>query len=701
MKLKKTSLKTAGVLVFLLILTFTMAACDMVGNNSVADTTRNVAESSETGELEIIMNEIKMEEVVDKEDGEKEFEEKKSGIQGLLFNRFEDFQLKFYIEYQNDSSINFTKTISIDDADILEDDFGDIGYSVIFTALRESNYDVTITLTGYNVNTEERVTIADGTTEAMVIEGMKRDVRLEIQQATGGLNITVDQFPSEETGGEIMEKVNVKLLDLDGETVREEMDFDYDVADQNLLVEGLFPAYYTIQISWDGHGTIDEEIQERVVPGKVTDVPITLFGSQLTVGVDWMAEPVSPTNVRVEQNDEGFLISWDAVDNADRYNVLRKRTPYTHAHFGKVGEVVHTSMDRHEFQYEVLKPELFDEATYEFQVVSVREHPEKDYDLTSEPASPDDQVEPAEYTVTLEQEPDVNAILSGDGDYEAGDTVSLNVSDWDQDYEFVNWTSDQVTINNPDSPTDASFIMPDEDVTATANFELLYVVEPIEPVNMGTSCNYVILTKTGITNVAISDITGDMGVSPVASTAITGFDLELDSSGEFSTSDQVDGRIYAADYAEPTPSNLTTAVNDMEEAYTEAAGRTADYTNVHGGSIGGETLEPGVYEWNTAVSIDDDVTLNAEGDEDAVWIFQISGQLTQAANTQVILTDGTQAKNVFWQVTETVAIEADADFKGIVLGQTNITLESGASVTGKLLAQTEVTLIQNTITGPE
>ncbi|MBF8437880.1 hypothetical protein I0Q91_12350 [Halanaerobiaceae bacterium Z-7014] len=370
--MKKRSLKFVGLFVFILVFTFTMAACDMVGNSAVEDTAGDVADSSETGELEIVMSSIDMEEEV--------------GAQSLLFNRFQDFELEFYIQYQPDSSVNHTETISLDDADILEDNLGDDGYSVTFTALRESNWNVEVTLTGYNVNTEERVTIATGDTEAMVIAGQKRDVRLEIQQVTGGLDITVDQFPSEETGGELIEEVNIQLFDLEGELI-EEMDFDYDVDNQNLLAEDLFPAYYTIQISWEGHGTVEEEIQARVVPGKVTEVPISLFGSQLTVGVDWTAEPASPENVQVEQNDEGFLISWDAVDNADSYNVLRKRTPYTHAHFAKVGEIVDTGEGNYEFQYDVEKPELFDIADFEFQIVSVREHPDKDYDLTSEPAN--------------------------------------------------------------------------------------------------------------------------------------------------------------------------------------------------------------------------------------------------------------------------------------------------------------------------
>ncbi|MBF8437877.1 carboxypeptidase regulatory-like domain-containing protein [Halanaerobiaceae bacterium Z-7014] len=395
--MKKRKLKVVGLFVFVLVFAFTMAACDMVGNNAVEDTARNVADSSETGELEVVMSGINMEEEV--------------GAQSLLFNRFEDFQLEFYIEYQIDGT-SYTETIDLDDEDILEDNLGDNGYSVTFTALRESNYDVKVTLTGYNTGSEQRVTIAEGTTEAMVIAGQKRDVSLEIQQANGGLDITVDQFPSEATGGERIDDVNIKVLDLDGEPIPgAEKDFNYDVEDQNLLVEGLFPAYYTIVISWEGHGSVREEIQARVVPGKVTDVPITLYGSQLTVGVDWMAEPASPTNVQIVQNNDGFLISWDGVENADRYNVLRKRTPYYHSHFAKIGEVEHTAEgERHELQYIVEKDELYDIADYEFQVVSVREHPEKDYDLTSEPTN-------GEFT------PDNGDPLDPDNGFEVGDFV--------------------------------------------------------------------------------------------------------------------------------------------------------------------------------------------------------------------------------------------------------------------------------------
>ena len=377
----RRTLKTVGLFTFILVFAFTMAACDMVGDNPIGDTAGEVSDE-EVGELEIAAT-LDLSEL-------DEFEIADAGAQSVLFNRFTDFELEFYIEYKPDPDVNYTETISLDDEDIMEDNFGD-EYSVTFTALQESDWDVSVTLKGTNVNTGENIDIATGETQATVIAGTKENVSIEIQQVEGDLDITVDIFPSEETGGELMENVNVKVLDLDGEEIAE-MDFEYG-EDQNLLVEGLFPDYYTIVVSWEGHGSTEEEIQARVIPGKVTDVPLTLYGTQLTVNAEWKAEPASPENVMVEQTEDGFTISWDSVYNADRYNILRKRTPYHHDGFKEVGTVEHED-GRLEFEYIVEKDELFDIAEYEFNVVAVREHEGKDYDLTSEPAGPVDEPVP-------------------------------------------------------------------------------------------------------------------------------------------------------------------------------------------------------------------------------------------------------------------------------------------------------------------
>jgi hypothetical protein len=91
-------------------------------------------------------------------------------------------------------------------------------------------------------------------------------------------------------------------------------------------------------------------------------------------------------------------------------------------------------------------------------------------------------------------------------------------------------------------------------------------------INLGSAKEFVILAKSGISTVAKSAITGDIGVSPIAATAITGLSL-VNNTGQYSTSAQVVGKAYAADYADPTPEALTTAVSDMETAYANAAER--------------------------------------------------------------------------------------------------------------------------------
>jgi len=219
------------------------------------------------------------------------------------------------------------------------------------------------------------------------------------------------------------------------------------------------------------------------------------------------------------------------------------------------------------------------------------------------------------------------------------------------------------------------------------------------PVLLGTAGGFVILAKSGIDAVPTSTVTGDMGVSPIDATGVTGFSLSVDATNAFATSDQVTGKVFASDYAAPTPANLTTAVSDMEIAYTDAAGRvTPDFTELGSGEIGGMTLAPGLYKWGTGVSISSDVTL--DGGADDVWIFQIAGDVTQASGTSVTLSGGASPHNIFWQTFGQFAIGTTAHFEGIALCQTAIILETGASVNGRLLAQTAVTLDQSTVTQP-
>lgn len=214
------------------------------------------------------------------------------------------------------------------------------------------------------------------------------------------------------------------------------------------------------------------------------------------------------------------------------------------------------------------------------------------------------------------------------------------------------------------------------------------------PVPLGAAGPFAILTKSGITDVFPSAINGDVGASPITGAAI-----------HLRCAEMMTGIIYSANAAGPLPCRvtaptlLTKAVGDMEIAYTNAAGRKLpNFTNLGGGLIGGLTLGPGLYKWDTRVLISTNVALS--GGSDAVWIFQIAGTLTQANATRVILKRGALPKNIFWQTSGAVAIGTTAHFEGVILAKTKIAMKTGASANGRLLAQTAVTLEKNAVTRP-
>ncbi len=223
------------------------------------------------------------------------------------------------------------------------------------------------------------------------------------------------------------------------------------------------------------------------------------------------------------------------------------------------------------------------------------------------------------------------------------------------------------------------------------------------PVDLGTAGDYVILAKSGVTTTGTTAITGDIGLSPAAQSLLTGFSETLAADGTYATSPYVTGKIYAADMAVPTPVNLTTAVSDMETAYTDAAGRKLpDYTELGAGDVSGMTLAPGLYKWSTDLLITDvGVTLSSKTTT-GIWIFQIAGDLIVSNGAKVTLAGGALAKNVFWQVAgpSGAVIGTTAQFKGVLLAQKAITLNTGATVDGRLLTQTAVTLDANTVTQP-
>ena len=229
-------------------------------------------------------------------------------------------------------------------------------------------------------------------------------------------------------------------------------------------------------------------------------------------------------------------------------------------------------------------------------------------------------------------------------------------------------------------------------------------------VPLGAAGQYAILAKAGVSTVPYSVVNGDVGVSPVARGGLTGWSeiAAPDNSDLYSTSTQVTApaKLYAADYAEPTPTNLSNAVLNMESAYSDAAGRapsSAATTNVGSGTLRSLTLKssPGgvtVYEWGSAVSIPTDLTL--VGSATDVFILKVAGTLDMAAYMKVILSGGLLPQNIFWQVSGAVTMGAGTHFEGVILGKTGITFGSLGSINGRLLSQTAVVLDSTTVTVP-
>jgi hypothetical protein len=198
-------------------------------------------------------------------------------------------------------------------------------------------------------------------------------------------------------------------------------------------------------------------------------------------------------------------------------------------------------------------------------------------------------------------------------------------------------------------------------------------------VNLGTTSNFAILAGQTITNTGTTTINGDVGVHPGST---------FDDVGTAT----INGTLHLDDgVAEEAKSDLVTAYND-------AAGRTP-FTTI-GTELGGETLTPGVYRSGTfEIAAGQTLTLDAQGDPDAVFIFQASSSLVTFANSNVSLINGARFCRVFWQVTSSATLGVDSTFAGHIFALTSIEVQSGAEVQGQLLAREgSVTLDGNVIT---
>jgi len=219
--------------------------------------------------------------------------------------------------------------------------------------------------------------------------------------------------------------------------------------------------------------------------------------------------------------------------------------------------------------------------------------------------------------------------------------------------------------------------------TTTPPAEIDTSVKINQSVTLGAASTFGVLAGSTVTNTGPTTITGNLGVSP--GTAVTGFAPGVVN----------DGAIHAADtLASQAKVALTIAYNNL-------AGRSTNPVSVSG-NLGGSTLSPGLYKSTSSLEISSgDLTLDAKGDSNAIFVFQIASTLNVSVGRNVVLIGGAKASNIFWQVGTSANLEANSIFKGTILADQSISLQTGARVDGRLLARIgAVTLQGNAVTVP-
>jgi type VI secretion system secreted protein VgrG len=225
-------------------------------------------------------------------------------------------------------------------------------------------------------------------------------------------------------------------------------------------------------------------------------------------------------------------------------------------------------------------------------------------------------------------------------------------------------------------------------LTAVAAIAALPLQAMAATTTLGTAGNFAVLAGTTITNTNQSVINGgDVGL--YSGSSITGFAA----SGANSVSGSFTQHITDST-AQQAKADLTTAYN--------AAAALSPTTNLSGTNLGGLTLTPGVYFFSSSAQLTGTLTLNYQGNANAVFVFQIGSTLTTASNASVVTTNiggGTTGCGVFWQVGSSATIGTGTSFEGHILALTSITLASGATMAGSALARNgAVTMDANTIT---
>jgi hypothetical protein len=205
---------------------------------------------------------------------------------------------------------------------------------------------------------------------------------------------------------------------------------------------------------------------------------------------------------------------------------------------------------------------------------------------------------------------------------------------------------------------------------------------PVVP--LGSAANFEVLAGSTVTNTGPTVITGaDLGLSP--GSAVTGFPP---------------GTLTPPAVMHVTDPTAAQGQVDLTTAYIYTAGLPGGA--VLPGDLSGLTFTPGLYKTSSTVMLSaGNVTLDAQGNANAVFIFQVGSTLTTIGSTQVVLAGGAQAKNVFWQVSSAATLGTNSIFQGTIMSLQSITLDTGATLVGRALARNgAVTLDSNPVTAP-
>jgi hypothetical protein len=278
---------------------------------------------------------------------------------------------------------------------------------------------------------------------------------------------------------------------------------------------------------------------------------------------------------------------------------------------------------------------------------------------------------------------DADALADGGRDGEGDATLDANVDadatgnklpvDANMDVTSdADGAADRADVADAENPDAGDSDLPDVTTSPCAQ----------APVMLRSAAAFAVLAGSTVTSTGLTSVTGDLGVSP--GTAVTGFPPGI-----------IVGNEHAGDPA------AAQGVADLVTAYIDAAGRTLCAITV-AGNLGGQTLTPGLYKSTSSLAISSgNLTLDGQGDPNAVFIFQMASTLTTTSGLQVILTGGAKPSNVFWQVGSSATLGTTSAFQGTIMAFQAITLDTGAALNGRALAIiAAVALDSNTILTP-